>query len=130
MEATRLATNELEVTGALSIAVARAVLGTSLVGWVATHTSIGLHSNKVQSAVDATLDGGQINVEGELVPSEGEHLVSLLVLHEIETGANVRAVLMLRDERQSEGIAARGGAVRGIICGPFKSAILYAVGVA
>lgn len=45
------AVDELEVTGALAVAVSRSVLGTSSVGGVLGHATVGVHGNKVHSTV-------------------------------------------------------------------------------
>lgn len=93
-----LATDELQVTSTLGIAVSSTILGTSLVGRVLGHTTISVHGDKVQSRVEAALDGGEVDVKGQLVALEGEHLVAAGALHEVQAGADVLAVAVLLDE--------------------------------
>lgn len=50
------AVDKLEVTGALAVAVSRSVLGTSSVGGVLGHATVGVHGNKVHSTVQTALD--------------------------------------------------------------------------
>lgn len=49
------AVDELEVTGALAVAVSRSVLGTSSVGGVLGHATVGIHGNEVHSTVQTAL---------------------------------------------------------------------------
>ena len=124
-----LTTNPLEVAGALGVTVTSTVLGTSGVATIALAT-IGIHGDKVEGAVHAAGDGGQVHVEGELVARKIEHLVCRGVLHEIETGANVGSILVLGDKVERQGIAAGGSTVGTLVVGTFNSAVLGAVGVA
>jgi hypothetical protein len=43
-----------------------------------------------------------VDIESELVSDELEHLVVARILHEIQTRANVRSILALRDELERE----------------------------
>ncbi len=43
--------DELDVTGALRVAVSRSVLGTRLVGWELGQTTVGVHLGEVESTV-------------------------------------------------------------------------------
>ena len=52
---TYLAVDELQITGALGIAVAGSVLGTGLVGRVLGHSTVGIHGDKIQGSVQAAL---------------------------------------------------------------------------
>lgn len=128
--ATYLATDELEITGTLCIAVTRTVLGTSGVCGVAAHTTIGLHGDEVESAVDTALNRREIHVEGELIARQSEHLVSFLVLHEVETGSNIGSVLMLSHKFQGKRIATGGSTIGGAVGGTLNCAVLCTVGVA
>lgn len=88
-ESTYLAVDELQVTRALRIAVAGTHLGTSLVAGVLSHTTIGIHLGEVEGAVETAGEVGDVDVEGELLVEELEHLVARVGLHEVETGADV-----------------------------------------
>ena len=118
---------EFEVTSALSITVPSTVLGTGLVGGLGAHTAVGGHGDEVEGGVEAALNGGQVNVEGELVAHQGEHLVLVLAGHEVGTRTNVGAVLMLGDKRQAEGITAGRDTVGGSIVNTLEGAVLSAV---
>ena len=114
----------------MSVAVSCTVPSTSSVGRVRAHATVRLHGHEIQSTVDAALDSGEIDIKRELVPSKGEHLVCVLVLHEVETGTNVGAILVLSHERESQSITAGGSTVGGIIGCSFDRAVLRAVSVA
>lgn len=120
--------NELDVTGALAVAVTSAVLGTSGVARVLGQTTIGVHGNEVEGTVQTAANTGNIHVKGELVAQQGEHLVGLVVLHEVHAAANVGAVLALGDELEAEGVAAGDGAVGGGVLGTVEAALLGAGG--
>src|SRR6185312_3310580 len=83
--------DELDIARALAIAVASTVLGTSLVVWILGHAAISVHGHKVQGAVEAAADARDVHVKGKLVAEQGEHLVRLVILHEIQPAANVGA---------------------------------------
>jgi len=141
-----LAADELEITSALGVAVlvsrvspvwrfkainsthSCAVFGTSLVGRVLGHATILVHGDKVQGRVQAALDGREIDIEGELVVHEGEHLVLGGAIHEVETRADVGAVLVLREELEGEGVAAGRGAICLAVVGTLEGALRGAVG--
>lgn len=63
------------------------------------------YGNKVEGAVQATANVRDINVKGELVAEELEHLVLVLALHEIHAGPDVLAVPVLRDVLEAERVA-------------------------
>lgn len=107
-----------------------AVLGTSLVGGIAAHATVLLHGNEVEGAVETALDRREINIEGELVVHESEHLVLGVAVHEVESGADVGAVVVLGDELEREGIAADGGAIGSAIVGTLEQTLGRAVGTA
>jgi len=105
--------NELQVTRALAVAVTSSVLGTSLVAGVLGDTTVLVHGHEVQGTVQAARQLGNVNIEGELVAEEVEHLVRVLLasLHEVDTAANTLAVGVLGDELQAKSIAAGGDTV-------------------
>lgn len=104
---THLAVDELQITRALRIAIASSVLGTCLVPRVLSQATIGIHGDKVQSSIESAGQPGSIHVECELLVLQLEYLVGTLVLHQVQTRANVGA----SDEAQSEGIAISGRTV-------------------
>jgi hypothetical protein len=69
-----LAIDELDVVRALRVTVSSSVLGTSLVVSFAD-TTVSCHLDEVKSTVEATGELGDIDVEGELLAHEVEHLV-------------------------------------------------------
>jgi hypothetical protein len=125
-----MATEELEVTGALRVTVSGTVLGTSSVGGLRADTTVLGHGDEVQSGVETALDGGQIHVEGELVADEVEGLVAGLVLEEVHTGTDVGAVLVLGHELEVKSVTAGGGTVGALVVDTLDSAVLSAVLVA
>lgn len=64
--------DELEITGALSVAVTGAVLGTSLVVGVLGLSTIKIHGDEVEGAVKTAAGARHIDIEGELVAEELE----------------------------------------------------------
>lgn len=78
---TYLAADEFEVTRALSIAISSPVLGTGLVGREFAHSSILVHGHEVKSAVEAAREVGEIDIKGELLVQEVEHLIVGIICH-------------------------------------------------
>lgn len=104
---THSAADELDVVRALGVAVARAVLGASCV--VAdTHVAVLGHLSKVQSAVQAAREVGDVDIERELLILEVEHLVRVVGGHQVRAGADVGRVRSVGDELERERIAAGG----------------------
>lgn len=83
------AIDELEIPRALGITVSGSVLGTGLVARVFRHATIGIHSHKVQSTVQTARKVRDIHIEGELVVQQVEMLIRLVILHKVQTRANV-----------------------------------------
>lgn len=75
----------------MSVAVASSVLGTSLVGREAGHATVLVHLDEVEGTVETARQVGHVNVEGELLVLELEHLVLGLGFHKVNTGADVGA---------------------------------------
>lgn len=119
-----LAANKLEIASTLRITVASTVLGTSSVAGVLGRATIGIHGDKVQGRVEAALDLRQVDIKRQLIVGQGEGLVGVGVLHEIGTGADVLAVLMLRDEPQVQSIAAGGDAVGAAVVGSLDGTVV------
>lgn len=115
--------DELHITGALAVAVTSAVLGTGVVALVLGKAAIGIHGDEVQGAIEATADAGDIDVKGELVAQKSESLIRLVVFKQVETAADVGAVLALGDKLEAEGVAARNGTIGSLVLGTVKTAL-------
>jgi hypothetical protein len=126
---TYLAGDELEIASALRVTVSSTELGTGLVGGVACHATILLHGDKVQGAVEAASDAGQVHVEGELVVEKVEGLVLCGAVEQVRTRADVGAVLVLGDEVELQGVAAGADTVGARVVGTLEGALGGAVGV-
>lgn len=100
----------LDVVGALSIAVTGSVLGTGLVVALA-HTTVSGHLDEVESTVETARQLGNIDVEGELLADQVEHLVLGVGLHEVRTRTNVGGVGVLGHELEAQRVAAGGDTV-------------------
>ena len=123
-----LAVNELKVVRALGIAVAGTVLGAGVVGVVLGHATILFHGDKVKSAIEAARKTGNVNIEGELVVLEHEHLVLVVRVHEVGAATNVTGVGTFRDQSQGERRLRSNNAVSFLVRGTFNSAVLGAGG--
>lgn len=104
------AVDPLDVVGALGVAVSSSVLCTSLVVALADAT-ISSHFDEVQSSIQATGELRDINVKGELLADEVEHLVLGISLHEVSTRTDIGAVLSLGDELDAQSIVASGDTI-------------------
>jgi len=140
-----LAVDELQITGALSIAVTGTVLGTGLVALVLGHTTVLVHGDEVQGAVETAAELRHIDIEGELVAQQREHLVLVLAIQEVETRSDVGGcercfskeeltgftslygllltVVSLGDELQGQGVAACRCTVGTLVFGPVDGAV-------
>ena len=103
--------------GTLRIAVAGTILGPSLVGRVLAHASVLVHLDKVEGTVQATRKFRDVDVEGEFLVLQTEHLVRGFILQKIDARADV-LLLAGRDEFESEGVSAGGDAVCFAVLGP------------
>jgi hypothetical protein len=97
-----LATNELDVTGALAVAVAGSVLGSGLVVRLGGQTSVRVHGNEVKSAVQTAGKLGNIDVKGELIVEEVESLIlgRRSRFHEVDTATDSVAERVLGNKLQ------------------------------
>ncbi len=86
------------------------VLGTSLVIALVDAT-VGGHLNEVESTVQTARKVGDIDVEGEFLVDEIEHLVLGVRLHEVGTGSHVGGELALGNESEGKGIVGGGDTV-------------------
>lgn len=109
---TYLATNPLQVTGTLRIAIAGTVLGTSLVSWVLRASSVLVHGDEVDGAVEAAAQFAVLNIESNFVAVHGKHLVLVVTVHEIKSGTNVSSVLVRVAELQGHSVTGGGNTVR------------------
>lgn len=120
-----LSVDELDVLGALRVAVSGSVLSTGLVASVLGLSTIGVHGDKVQSAVQTAREPRNISVEGELLVLQVEELVLLVgLVHEVDTGSNVRA----SDELEVDRVAAGGDTVGTRVVSTVKGAVGCASG--
>ena len=126
---TNLAVDELKIPRALSIAIASSVLGASLVGRILGSSTISIHGDEVDGTVETAAETGKVDIKGELLVEQGEHLVLGIALHEIQTRTNVGGIATLGDEGQGQGIAAGGDTIGLGVIGTLEHAVLGAVGV-
>ena len=119
-----LAVDELDVLGALRVAVASTVLGTSLVVRELGQTTVRVHLAEVERAVEAAGEVGHVDGERELLVEELEHRVLGLAAHEVDTGADVGA----GDELEGERVAGGRDTVGGLVLSTVESALLCASG--
>jgi len=117
--------DELEVSGALRVAVASSVLGTSLVVGVLARTTVGVHLGEVESAVETAGELGNVDIEGELLVERLEELVGAVASHEVNTRTDV-LLLAVGDKFEGEGIARGGDTVGTRVVGTIESAVLGA----
>jgi hypothetical protein len=68
-----LAVDELEITRALRVTVTSTVLGTGLVGRVLAHTTVLIHADEVDSAVQPARQLAEIDIEGKFVAKQCKH---------------------------------------------------------
>ena len=122
-----LAADELEAPRAAGVAVPRAVLGAGLVGRVPRLAAVGVHGDEVQRAVNAALDRGEVDVKGQLVILEREHLVLVLRLQEEEPRPDVGGEVEVGLEPLRQGVLGYLDAVDAGIVGTLEGASVGAV---
>lgn len=88
-----------------------------------------VHCHEVKCRVEATLDGGQVDVEGKLVVHQCEHLIlgGTRPGHEVEPRSDVGSVLVLGHELEGQRVAARRSPVGLGIFGTLECALLSTV---
>lgn len=107
---------------ALGIAVAGAVVGAA--GVELGLGSVGNHFRQVEGRVHAAGELGGVDVEGELVARQGEHLVLVLgLVEEVDARGDDSAV---EDVLQAEGSAIGGHAVDRVVWDTLNNAVLSA----
>jgi len=116
------AVNELEITGALRVAVSSSVLGTRLVGGVLGHATIKVHLGEVDGTVQTAGQVRDIHIHSVLRVDGLEVLVLGVGLHEVDTRADI-LVGARGDELEGEGVAAGGNAVGAGVVSTVQSAV-------
>lgn len=86
---TNLSVDELHVVWALGITISGSVLRSSLVRSVLGHATVGIHGGEVDSSVESTWQVRHIDVEGELLALQAEHLVFGVIGHEVDSASDV-----------------------------------------
>ena len=109
-----LSVDPLDVMRTLGVTVAGTISRACCVPWV-VQTSILLHLNKVQSAVEAAGKLGHIDCECELLVLQFEHVIVLArLVHQVGSGTNVLGVLALCHKLQGHRARVVGGDAIGI----------------
>ena len=107
-----LAVDELDVVRALCVAVAGTVLGAGDVAWEAGLATVSVHLDEVEGAVETTGEVRHVDVEGELLVLQVEHLVGGVILREeVDTRPDVLRVWALGHELEAECVSTRGDTV-------------------
>lgn len=88
-------------------------------------TTVLLHLDKIERTVDSAGNLGNIDIEGELLVKEMEHLVFAVAVHEVNTSADI-SVIALGKKFDTKLVAARGDAVDGRIVSTLHGAVLGA----
>lgn len=120
---TYLAVDELDVVGALGVTVARSVLGAGLVAGEAGHATILVHLGEVKGTVDTARHVGNIDIKGELLVEQVEHVVVGLVSHQVDTRANVLAERALSHELELKLATRSSDSVGPGVVGAVESAV-------
>ena len=96
---------------------------------VQQHTSISLHLDKVERAVEPAVQIGGVDGEGELLVEELEHpVVVARLVEEEDAGSHVPAELSVGDKRHAELVVAVGGDAVGALPLLFAEVLDGAVG--
>jgi hypothetical protein len=119
-----LAVDELEVMGALSIAIASPVLRASLIAGELGHATISGHLDKVDGTVETTGEVGHVDVECKLLVLELEDVVGRVAGHEIDTRTDVGT----SNELQGECVTAGSDTVGTSVVSTIKCAVLGTCG--
>ena len=107
-----LAVDELNVVWALGVAVAGTVPGAGDVAGEAGLATVSVHLDEVEGAVETTGEVRHVDVEGELLVLQVEHLVGGVILREeVDTRPDVLRVWALGHELEAECVSARGDTV-------------------
>lgn len=124
-----LAIDKLDILRALRVAIPSAILGTGLVPAERLEPTILEHLAKVHGAVQPARELGDVHVKGEFLVEEVEQLVLVRAGHEVDSGADILAVVVLLDKLEPQGSGGRGGdAVGAAVVGAVDGAVLRAGG--
>jgi hypothetical protein len=118
-----LAVDKLDIMGTLRVAVSSSVFSTGLVACVFSKTSVGVHLDEVKGSVETTGKVGHVDVKGEFLVLEIEHLVGGRSVEEVDTGADVGGVRTNSDEFERQGVTAGSDTVCSSIVGTVDSAV-------
>lgn len=86
-----------------------------------------MHRREVNSTVETAGKVIDFYIHGELLVLEIEHLVVVVIGHEVHTRPDV-LLLALSDELEGEGGAGSGNSIGGLVVGSVQSAVLGAGG--
>ena len=106
----------------MGITVSSTILSTSLVAIVLGHSTIRIHSAKVQGAVQTTRKLRYIHIKSELGVGQVEHLVRAVILHQIQTRSDIGVL----DEGQCQSASIGGDTVGAFVICTIDSTVLSA----
>jgi len=120
----------------LGVTVSSTISRSSFVAGELAQSTVGGHLNKVQSAVETTGERRHVNIEGEFLVQEVEHLVvGVVLIKQVNSGSDVRYSLKSATsqrkydegltsshELQAKFIAAGGNTVGGLVVGTVECA--------
>ena len=109
---------------ALSVTVSSPVLSTRLITRESGQSTVRVHRNEVESAIETARELRHVEVEGEFLVQEVEHLVFRLVLEQVDTGSDIFSVLVARDELELEFTATRGDTIGSLVVDTLDCAVL------
>lgn len=116
------AIDELQVAGALRVAVSGTVFGAGLVARVLRGAAVSVHGDEVQRAVETAGEVGHVHVKCELLAEELEHLIGTVITHEVQPGSDVLAGA-LGDEVQAQLVAGGSHTVGRLVSGTIERAV-------
>jgi hypothetical protein len=115
--------SHLEVTGALRVAVASAVLGAGLVVRLGGQATVERHLGEVDRAVETAAELGHVNVKRELLVDEVESLVlGVRGVHQVHARTDVAA----SDEADRRGVTRSRDAVGAGVVSAVEGTVLGA----
>ena len=117
-----LTVDELHIPRTLGITVPSTILSTSLVAIILGHSTIRIHSAKVQGAVQTTRKLRYIHIKSELGVGQVEHLVRAVILHQIQTRSDIGVL----DEGQCQSASIGGDTVGAFVICTIDSTVLSA----
>lgn len=123
LQIAHLAIDEFDIVGTLSVAITSPVLSTSLIGGVLGQTTVCVHLNEINSTVETARKVGHVDIECELLVLHVEHEIVGVVVHKVDTGADVR-VRALRNEVEAEGVTGGRDTVDTTVIRSIESTVL------